>query len=102
MTAPARLSARALVDLSSGYEAAKKDPSKLNSFLETVRQSKGNEELFANVQAQITKRDTAKKQLRERQNTRMASMLGRIAPRSQTQTATLLSSAQPATATLLG
>lgn len=63
----------------------------------------GASTLLEMVGQDIAARDVGKRKLRERQTSRQASMVGRIAPRSQQQTASLLSSAMPATgSTLLG
>lgn len=56
---------------------------------------------YISAMRDIKNRDIGKRALKERQSNRMARILGTIAPRTQQQTATLLSSA-PATATLLG
>ena len=61
----------------------------------------GAETLLESVGQDIAARDVGKRKLRERQTSRQASMVGRIAPRSQQQTASLLSSATPATGTTL-
>ena len=85
---------------SDAWAAAQKDPTKLERLAEVSKQF-GKQEDYAFAMQSIKKRNLGKSALKERQSNRMAQTIGSIQPRTQQQTATLLSSA-PATATLLG
>lgn len=86
---------------SDAWAAAQKDPTKLERLAEVSKQF-GKQEDYAAAMQGIKKRNLGKSALKERQANRMAQTIGSIAPRTQQQTATLLSSGQSATATLLG
>lgn len=58
--------------------------------------------LLEDVGGDIASATTGKRKIRERQAGRLAGMVGQVAPRTQQQTASLLSSSQAAPATLLG
>lgn len=86
---------------SDAWAAAQKDPAKLERLAEVSKQF-GKQEDYAAAMQGIKKRNLGKSALKERQANRMAQTIGSIAPRTQQQTATLLSSGASATATLLG
>ena len=83
------------------WAAAQKDPAKLERLAKLAKQF-GNQEDYAFAMKSINRRNLGKSALKERQANRMAQTIGSIAPRTQQQTATLLSSGASATATLLG
>lgn len=58
--------------------------------------------LLEDVGGDIASATAGKRKVRERQAGRLAGMVGQVAPRTQQQTASLLSSSQAAPATLLG